>query len=166
MSKHEGRDEVLRRRKRVEMVFRDLAGAQLSAELVSHYSRYLSVLVSGYAEQSVKELVTDYCRHRAEVRIQRYLGTQLKRLQNIDLDKLRQLVQSFDPQWWEGLQLRRLDELEAFDSVTSVRNSVSHGGDSGITISTISQYFEQVSKVLDDLCDLFDPVGTSLERRS
>ncbi|MBV9639840.1 MAG: hypothetical protein JO330_09845 [Mycobacteriaceae bacterium] len=76
---------------------------------------------------------------------------------NIDQDKLRQLVESFNPEWWQKIATDRFDELGALDSVTAVRNSVSHGGESGITLLIVRQYFDQASMLLDDLSELFDP---------
>jgi hypothetical protein len=117
----------------------------------------MCVLLSGFAEQSVKELVTHYCRTSSNEKIQRYVGQQLKRLRNIDHEKLKQLVESFDTRWWTDLSDRYPDDLSAFDSVATLRNNISHGGDAGITLATFRQYFAQVSTVIDALCDLFDP---------
>lgn len=152
-----GRDEVLRRKKRLESAFALIADSGVAPELMSHFARYLSVLVSGHVEQSVKELASEYVRVRAEAKVQRYVGSQLKRLQNIDQEKLRQLVESFNLEWWQKIATDRVDELAALDSVTAVRNSVSNGGDSGITLHTIRQYFDLVSTLLNDLVKLFDP---------
>lgn len=156
MGNHAGRDEVARRKIKLEAVFAQMVGAELTPELISHYSRYLCVLVSGHAEQSVKELVTQYVRLRSEQRVQRYVGKQLDRLRNINVEKLRQLIESFDNQWWRDLEQKFPDELEAFDSVATIRNSIAHGGDTGITPVTVRQYFDQVSTVLDALCALLD----------
>lgn len=158
MAAHQGRAEVLRRRQRLVATFSAIDGAGLNSELTSHYSRYLCVLVSGYAEQAVKELVRHYCRTKSSEPIQRYVGKQLGRLRNIDLEKLKQLVESFNPEWWVDIEKRRQDELSAFTSVASVRNVVSHGGNEGITMAMIKQYFEQISVVLDDLANRFDPI--------
>lgn len=89
--------------------------------------------------------------------MERYVTQQLGRLNNIDLEKLRQLVRAFNPDWLTILEEECPDELQAFLSVASTRNSVSHGGDTGITIDTVRQYFEQVAVVLMRLCELFDP---------
>ncbi|MQB01961.1 MAG: hypothetical protein GEU78_17130 [Actinobacteria bacterium] len=59
--------------------------------------------------------------------------------------------------WWSEIESKRRDELEAFGSVATVRNSISHGGDAGITLSSVKQYFDQVSAVLEDLSEYFDP---------
>lgn len=157
MTPHQGRHEVARRRQRIAALIGTINGAGLSAELTAHYARYLCVLVSGYAEQSVKELVTQYSRSKSNEPIQRYVGKQVGLVRNIDQERLKQLIEAFDPEWWRALSHARPDELEAFGSVAAVRNSISHGGDGSITIATLAQYFHQISDVLDDLCDLFDP---------
>jgi hypothetical protein len=113
---HFGRDEVARRRTKLRDLIAAIDGAGLDAELTSHYARYLCVLVSGHAEQSVKELVAHYCRRRCPEQVQRYVGAQLKRLHNIDLEKLRQLVRSFSAEWWDDLERDRADELSAFEA--------------------------------------------------
>lgn len=157
MAQHQGANEVARRKQRLNAVFGAIDGAGLSGELTSHFARYLCVLLSGYAEQSVKELVTQYCRLKADPRIQRFVGQQLKRIRNIDEEKLRSLLESLDPQWWADIQQRFPDQLSAFGSVAAVRNSVSHGGDAGITMATMKQYRDQVYEVVDALVDLLDP---------
>ncbi len=104
MGQLQGRHEVVRRRQRLEALMDRISGAGLDAELTAHYSRYLSVLVSGYAEQSVKELVLEYSRTKSNHQIQRYVGKQVGRLRNIDLEKLKQLIESFDVDWWRELE--------------------------------------------------------------
>lgn len=158
MTVHQGRNEVHRRKARLTAVVESIDGTGLSPELTSHYARYLCVLLSGFAEHSVKELVTHYCRTSSNEKIQRYVGHQLKRLRNIDHEKLKQLVESFDTRWWADLNDKLPDDLSAFDSVATLRNAISHGGDAGITLVTFGQYFAQVSTVIDALCDLFDPI--------
>lgn len=132
-------------------------GAALSGELSSHYARYLCVLVSGYIEQSVKELVLQYVRLRSEQRVARLVGRQINRVRNIDQGSLKTLIDNLDASWWPAIEASHPDELAAFDSVVAVRNSISHGGDAGITVATIQQYFRQVSAVLKELSDLLDP---------
>ncbi|MFG1640803.1 HEPN domain-containing protein [Amycolatopsis sp. NPDC049252] len=155
--KLEGKAEVERRRKKSLSVISAIDGKGLDAELLSHYSRYLCVLISGYAEQSVKELAGYYCKKRSADPVHKYARGQLSLLRNIDLEKLRKLIQAFNTVWWDQLDRDFNDELQAFVSVASTRNSISHGGDTGITLATARQYFEQISVVLSKLCELFDP---------
>lgn len=152
-----GRAEVSRRKQRLAATFKAIDGANLGPELTAHFARYLCVLTSGYVEQSVKELVIEYCRKRSTDPIQRYVGAQLKKLRNIDSEKLRQLVESFSIEWWRQISGNLPDELNSIGSIATVRNNVSHGGDTGITMNTVKQYFDDSSTVLAALCDFFDP---------
>lgn len=152
-----GRREVARRKQRLQATFDEISGVELSSELISHYSRYLAVRVSGHAEQSIKELIQEYARKHSDERIQRYIGKQVKKFPNVTQEKLKQLIESFDPEWWGQMVQNRVDELAAFDSVTAVRNSIAHGEDTGITLLRVAEYFRQVSVVLDDLSNRFDP---------
>jgi hypothetical protein len=153
-----GRHEVARRKQRLQATFDEISGAELTPELISHYSRYLAVRVCGHAEQSIMELVQEYARKHSDERIQRHIGKQFKKFQNVTQERLKQLVESFDREWWNEILLARVDELAAFDSVTAVRNLIAHGDDAGITLSRVAEYFRQVSVVLDDLSNRFDPV--------
>lgn len=152
-----GRHEVERRRKRLEALLASIDGAALSPELTAHYARYFCVLVSGHAEQCVKELVRQYTRNKSTEPIQRYVAAQLKRLRNVNGDDLRQLVQSLDAQWWMDLEAALPDELTAFTSVAAVRNQIAHGEETGITVATVRQYFDHVSAILTYLGGVLDP---------
>lgn len=152
-----GRDEVARRRQKLTAAFDSISGAAVGGELVSHYSRYLCVLVSGYFEQSVKELVVQYCRDRSSRQIVRYVNGQISLVRNINKASLKKLVESLDPDWWQVLALAREAELEALDSVAAIRNAISHGQDTGITLATVAQYYRQIDQLLRDLSDWLDP---------
>jgi hypothetical protein len=155
-----GRAEVLRRRQKLNAVFDNINGLVLDPEPLSHYSRYLCVLTSGYAEQSIKELVIEYCRARSAEQIVRFVSGQLRVIRNINKERLRQLLMSLDPRWWDTLEPGRSAELAALDSVVAVRNAISHGEDTGITMIRIREYFALINTLLDDLSDQLDPVLT------
>jgi hypothetical protein len=152
-----GRAEIHRRRQKLEATFAAIDGAGLSGELTAHYARYLCVLVSGHAEQSVKTLVSQYCKKRASGEVQRYVGRQLKWVRNLKVENLKQLIEAFDPDWWAQVAETDADDLLAFDSVVTDRNAIVHGNEAGITVERVRQYLRQISKVLDDLSDFFDP---------
>jgi len=152
-----GRAEVLRRKQRLKATFASINGLSLDPEVLSHYSRYLCVLTSGYAEQAIKELAIQYSRQRSAEQVTRYVSGQIDKLRNINRERLKQLLNSFDPTWWEKLEEARQAELEALDSVVAVRNAISHGLDTGITMTRISDYFQSIGALLDDLANKLDP---------
>ncbi|WP_157987666.1 HEPN domain-containing protein [Jiangella endophytica] len=152
-----GRADVIRRLEKFNSALTLIEGKELEAELVAHYSRYLCVLLSGVIEQSTKELVIEYARRRSSPQLHRYVQAQLRLLRNIDEEKLRKLIQSLETSWWTDLEDDYFEEIDAIRSVAGLRNSISHGGDSGITIVTVRQYYRDASKLLRALCDLLDP---------
>ncbi|WP_411721095.1 HEPN domain-containing protein [Mycetocola sp.] len=153
--------EVDRRYKRLKAVFAGIDGQGLTSELLAHYAKYLCVLVAGFAEQSVKELVSEYARVQSSERVHRYVAGQLKLVWGLDTVKLQRIVEAMDPTWWAELKAARPEELESLASVASVRNLIAHGQDTGITIGTITNYFEDVNKLVRHLSTLLgDPTGT------
>lgn len=152
-----GKAEVARRKQKLAALFDALDGAGLSAELTAHYARYLCVLVSGHAEQGVKALAMQHSRLSASPRVTRYLGFRLQRFANINKERLKQLVEGFDPAWWAEVQDQCGDEIEAFGSLTRVRDAIAHGEETDITMVRVREYFDNVSRVLDVLGKLFDP---------
>jgi hypothetical protein len=155
-----GRAEVIRRRQKLEALFDSIRDGGLSPELTAHYARYMCVLVSGYAEQSVVELASHYCGKAASPRVGRYAARQLDRLANVNVERLKQLVVAFDPQWWEELLGTQTDALEAFDSVVALRNAIAHGEERDVTLGRVRDYFRDISRVLLALGELLDP-GTT-----
>jgi hypothetical protein len=156
-----GLAEVDRRHKRLSAVFSGIDGVDLPPEVLAHYAKYLCVLVAGYAEQSVKELVSEFARQQASHRVHRYVASQLKLVWGLDAVKFQRIVETLDPMWWDEISVQRPEELASLASVASIRNSIAHGQDSGITIGTISTYFADVNKLVRHLSRLLgDPEGT------
>jgi hypothetical protein len=149
-----GRAEVERRVQKTEALFSMVEAQELPAELTSHYARYLCILVAGFAEQSVKELVSEHARTKSSPRIHRYVQGQLKLVWGLDDTKLQRLVEALDPGWWKSLSDGQQEELAALESVAAIRNVIAHGGDAGITLATIRRYFDDLKKLMRALADV------------
>ncbi|PRY68378.1 hypothetical protein B0I08_10480 [Glaciihabitans tibetensis] len=159
-----GLAEVDRRHKRLAAAFRSLDGLDLPSEVLAHYAKYLCVLVAGFAEQSVKELISEYARLQSSERVHRYVSAQLKQIWGLDATKLQRIVEALDAAWWAELSTERPEELASLASVASVRNLIAHGQDSGITLGTISSYFTDVNALVRHLSRLLgDPQGGILK---
>ncbi len=89
MASFRGRDEVKRRRDRLDAAVGLIDGNKLSGELLSHYARYIAVLISGYVEQGVKELIREYARKHGDPCLQRFVSQQLNRVNAIDTYRLK-----------------------------------------------------------------------------
>ena len=129
----------------------------MQPELLAHFARYLAVLISGYVEQSAKELVREYARGQSDDRVQRLVGKHVERFRNLDNDKLKQMLDALDPDWWPILAAAHPDDLEALDSIATLRNNISHGGDSGVSLIVVKDYLARVENVVKWLVAILDP---------
>lgn len=121
-------------------------------EVRSDFARYLCVLVSGLIENAVSTLATAYCRSRSQPPVGNYAGSQLGRLQNLNGERLGQVVGAFEPSWRKELiEFLEGPRKDALDSVLSLRNKIAHGESVGLTYVRIQEYYCQIKDVVDYL---------------
>ena len=110
------------------------------------------MLVSGYLEKSVSELVLDHARRNGGATLQRFVEYETRRFTNANSQKLLNLVGSFHPDWRRTLETFMVDDIkDAVDSVVSLRHRIAHGGTVGITYQRIGGYYERVKKVVGQI---------------
>lgn len=119
-------------------------------ELISHWTQYLCVLMSGMIEVSVQESFSEYARARSERRVSSYVDKQVSYLQNPKMEKIISLAAPFDPVWAESLRAQTQGQLkDAVDSIVANRNSIAHGDPVGLSFSRLQEYHKSVCRVLD-----------------
>jgi hypothetical protein len=145
-----GAAEVHRLRNRVNAVFaRARSLREVDPEIQSDFARYLCVLVSGFVETAVAELAIEHCRNRAGPSVANFSTTQLDRIQNLNANKLIQLIGSFKKSWSSDLSSYiEGARKDALDSVLHLRNKIAHGESVSLSLARISQYFEKVDEIV------------------
>src|SRR5262249_46781919 len=108
-----GRAEVTRLKQRLDATFQRVAGIGSDLELQSDFARYLCVLVSGYLERAVAELVLEHARRSGNPWLQRFVELNTRRFTNANAERLQNLLGSFDPDWRQTLESFLVDELKA-----------------------------------------------------
>lgn len=147
-----GKAEVARQRQSLDATF-ERAKELTDSELLSDFARYLCVLVSGFLEQAVVELLIEYARRHSNKQIQRHIDRTLRRkISNLNSQKLVQLLGAFDQEWSESLKRFLIDEpKDAVDSVINLRNAIAHGRPVGLTMTRIQKYYDHVKNVVDQI---------------
>ena len=154
-----GRAKVSSLRQKLEATFARVNLAQADPELQSDFAKYLCVLVSGYVETSVKELLLEHSRRNAAPTLQRFVEARTRRVANLNSERLQQLLGSFDPDWGKNLSLFLVDEKkDALDSVVDLRNKIAHGESIGLTYQRITEYFRHIQRVVGRVADLCAPI--------
>jgi len=154
-----GRAEVARLEQRLDITFRRCGGVGADLELQSDLARYLCVLVSGYLEKAVAELVLEHARRTGAPTLQRFVDQRTKHFTNANSTKLEDLLGSFDPDWRKELEAFVVDDLkDAVDSVVDLRNKIAHGESVGVTFQRIADYYLRVQKVVNHIANLCAPL--------
>lgn len=82
-------------RKRLDALFdraRDLSG---EPELLSHWAKYLCVMVCGFLENSVELCLREYCARRGDENMNNFVSAQLQGFQNPKMGKILDLFGAF-----------------------------------------------------------------------
>lgn len=153
-----GRAEVDRQRQRLDETFKRASGVKGDAELSSDFARYLCVLVSGFLEQAVIEILVEYVRVRCPEQVQRHLGPRLRRFTTAKAGNIIELFGSFDLNWKLDLEAYIVDEYkDALDSVVNLRHTIAHGRFAGVTMISVQSYYDRVKKVVDHVGEMCLP---------
>lgn len=154
-----GRAEVARQRQQLDATFRRVSGLAPDPELLSDFARYLCVLVSGYLEQSVIELVMEHVRVNSRPSVQRHVNTRLRRFTTANAERIVQLMGSFDPDWQRDLEKFLVDEhKDAVDGIVALRHAIAHGRAGGVTFIRVKDYYQRIKDVVDHIADLCVPL--------
>ncbi len=124
-----GRAEVARLKQRLDATFARVRGASGDLELQSDFSRYLCILVSGYLEKSVSELVLAHASRSRSPSLQRFVDQRTKQFTNAKPQRLKELLNDFDPDWRTSFEAAVVDDVKAaVESVVDLRNKIACQG--------------------------------------
>jgi len=155
-----GRAEVSRLKSRLDATFnrgKSLA-SHADLETQADFARYLCVLVSGYVEKSIAELVLEHSRHHAATTLQRYVESNTRRFANANCQRLKDLLGRFSPDWRARLDTVLVDEFkDAIDSLVALRHLIAHGGSASVTYRQIAEYYSRIQMVVEEIADLCVP---------
>ena len=125
----------------------------------SDLARHLCVVVSGFVERSVADLLAAFAGRVGSPVLQSYVENSLRRLTNVNKEKLLQLLGSFDPDWRTEYDAFIVDEREAaLNSVVALRNRIAHGEVSTLSLGRMREYWGGIQKIIDHLEAKLDPV--------
>jgi hypothetical protein len=157
-----GRAEVARLQSRLDATFK--RGSELSIhvsdlETQSDFARYLCVLVAGFLEKAIAELVLEHSRKTGAPTLQSFVEANTKRFTNANSQKIADLLGSFSPDWRLKMKSILTDEFkDAVDSVIGLRHLIAHGGSAGVTYGRMNEYYLRIQLVIDEIADLCAPV--------
>ncbi len=150
MSNERGLVEVALLKQRLDATFRRIESVDPDSQLQSDFAKYLCVLVSGYIEKAIAQLLQEHARRIGAPTLQSFVEAKTERFTNANSEKITKLLGSFDRRWQHQIKEYLTDEgAAAVNSIVQNRHLIVHGGVSGITYVSIRAYYEQAQRVVN-----------------
>ena len=147
--------ELSRLKMRLDATFERVKDVGPDTELQSDFAKYLCVLVSGYIEQAVVQIVLEHARGKDAPTLERFVERKTKRFANAKVSRIQELLEHFDADWRKELEELLVDEQkDAVNSIVNQRNKIAHGDSAEVTYLRISKYYEQAQGVIDQVAKL------------
>ena len=130
--------------------------SNVDLEVKSDLSKYLCLLISGYFEKSICDIINSYG-SKFSPQIARYIQIQFKWTTNIKMSRLLEILEQFHVEWKEEFERDPNYEeyKDALDSIVNNRNNISHAAGSTITLSQLEYYYLIVEEILDKVKVIF-----------
>ena len=138
------------------------AGFADETEIHAHWAKYICVLISGFIEQAVKEILDDQFFEHCDRKIYNYINATWPRSRNMRCEIFQGTLENIDSSWsekfkeWLEKDLQR--KMEINDVIRS-RNYIAHGEDfkaTNVTLDSVKKKFEVACEVIDFLEELID----------
>lgn len=123
----------------------------------AHWAKYLSVLISGYLEQSVKEILLEFTASHEAIRLGHYIKATWPESRNMKTSNIKDILEQFEHSWG----VRFVEWLAANDqykseinSLIGSRNDVAHGKEANttnVTLRSTKQRLQIAFEVVDYL---------------
>lgn len=116
----------------------------------AHSAKYLAVLVSGYLEQAIKEVLLHYTSQGTRSQISRYVEKTWPISRNMKTDNIDTILNQFDSSWSDEFKtwLEHNDKRKShINSIVEWRNSIAHGQESnttGVTLVSVRTAFTTI----------------------
>lgn len=127
-------------------------------QLDGHFAKYACVLVSGYLEASVKEVLYNYALIKSEGRIGFYVGKTWPNSMNMNSKNILEMLGKFDEKWeveiQEWMDTGAPKHSGVIDGIVKNRNNIAHGSEAkttGVSITSVRSQFEIASSLVAKL---------------
>ena len=141
----------------IDSLFARSESFQGKEEPLAHWTRYLCVLVSGWLETSVCDIIGDYTQKRSSGYVSHYVSQQLDKFWDPSMDKILALTCDFSPEWMKMLEEATKGEIKAaINSIVSQRNLIAHGESSSISYEQLKKYYQKAIEgiqILESQCN-------------
>jgi hypothetical protein len=156
-SRHQGHDKY---KSRITYLFK-LYAEDSNTETQADNAKYLAVLVSGYLEQAVKELLLHYAFQGARPQISKYIEETWPISRNMNTSNIDDILGQFNSTWSEDFLYwltQGVNRKSNINSIVRWRNGIAHGQESNTTGVTLVSVRSAFSTIIDLVLFIDDKV--------
>lgn len=149
--RHQSHDKY---KTRINTLIESYVQEDSSPESQSHNAKYLAVLVSGYLEQAIKEILLDYASRGSRNQISRYIEKSWPRSKNMNDENIKVILGWFNSKWSEEFTVWLSKEENRKGDINSIvewRNNIAHGQEAktnGVTLVSVRTKFVTVRELV------------------
>lgn len=120
-------------------------------QLQGHWGKYLCILTSGFIENSLKEVYSDFVKNASGPQVAKFAISQLNGIQNPKSSRFLDVARSFNEKWANDLSGFLDDELRgaAIDGIMSNRHLIAHGRNANISVARVNEYLDKCVEVIE-----------------
>jgi hypothetical protein len=138
---------------KLDRLFQEVSNLQ-EEEIKAHLAKYLCINASGYLENVIKELISEYHKKTCKQETERFVNSKVRRLTNIDDKTLTDFLNIFNEQWTIKYAGTISDEQRSsLDSIIAQRNLIAHGNASisNISFNNMQNYYIHLKEIVSFL---------------
>lgn len=140
------------------LLFNYFQALELEDELKSHVAKYLTVLISGIYEDTIKNLLKESIQKESLTKETRnFIFKQIDIIfRNPSHKNINKLLNKFNKEWLKKLKEKIKEEnWEALNSIVNNKNNIAHGNRCDITFDDIKNYYNNSKIIITELDTLF-----------
>lgn len=126
----------------------------LESELQAHWAKYTCVLISGYLEQAIKEILLEHVATNSQSKVKRYVEKSWPRSKNMEAEAISKILGQFDDSWGEKFAdwVKQDEHKKEINEIIKWRNDIAHGNEANtnnVTRGSVASKFKVACGLVD-----------------
>ena len=143
----------------------DTGDLRYEADVQAHWAKYTCVLISGFIEQSIKEIVLEHTSVAYNDRASRYVECTWPSSRNMKCNAIIDLLGYFDDNWRASFEnwLNDDERVKEINEIVSWRSNIAHGNEANtnnVTLNSVSNKFRIACDLVDFVEELLHVEAT------
>lgn len=150
------RHKIGSRRQKLDSYFARANDKSVRDETRADLARFGAVLVCGFVEQCVADVILERLNPRAHSKVLNFVRSHFRRGTNYNCKAIGELLDRFDSNWastFRDFCEKNGRHAEALDSAYTLRNSIAHGGDANRGVKGVEELYRSAVAVVEALIE-------------